>query len=496
MSQSAVQPMPAALPRKSRDRVAPRSSRHEAIFWSGLFILHAALALAMSRSEMVGFVHSYATAAIGLLIAARGGRLDHVAYVAAYIAGSEVLWRMNDAGFFWEGGKYAISGVFLVAMARNGLMPRVLPVLYFLLLIPSAFLTAADGGFWTVRGMISSTLSGPFALMVCACFFSRVKLTPEHLQRFFLTFMVAAVGLGALTLYSTLSSEMLVFGTESNETTSGGFGPNQVSSMLGLGALFGFLLLIKTRASFSLKAVALVATVFLAAQSAMTFSRGGLYNAAFGILLAAPFLLGGAHTRRRFVISAALIALLGVTVVVPQLASFTGGAVLDRFADTDTTRRWELIVVDFQIFLDNPALGVGPGRSKEAHGEYLERGYSTHTEFSRLAAEHGVFGIVALLLLLVMGAVNLLRGRNARSRAMVAAMFGWSFVYMTNAAMRLVAPSLAIGLSFATLLAEGESEAPRGRRRLRPMLRRRASLPRRRLAGAQRRGPSPVRSPR
>ena len=55
------------------------------------------------------------------------------------------------------------------------------------------------------------------------------------------------------------------------------------------------------------------------------------------------------------------------------------------------------------------ALGDMLLASKEEHGEYLDRRHSTHTEFSRLLAEHGLFGAGALVLLLTMGLTSVLR---------------------------------------------------------------------------------------
>jgi hypothetical protein len=49
--------------------------------------------------------------------------------------------------------------------------------------------------------------------------------------------MCPAVSIAALALFGILTNPDITFNTESNFATSGGFGPNQVSSMLGLGAL-------------------------------------------------------------------------------------------------------------------------------------------------------------------------------------------------------------------------------------------------------------------
>jgi len=52
------------------------------------------------------------------------------------------------------------------------------------------------------------------------------------------------------------------------------------------------------------------------------------------------------------------------------------------------------------IFADNPLLGIGPGAGTEKRVDY---GYgdrvAAHIEYSRLLAEHGLFGVFSLLIL-------------------------------------------------------------------------------------------------
>jgi len=58
--------------------------------------------------------------------------------------------------------------------------------------------------------------------------------------------------------------------------------------------------------------------------------------------------------------------------------------------------------------------------------------------------------------LIVMGVRNVRRAPNARSKAVAASTIGWSFLFMSNVAMRLVAPSFLFGLTFVKFLPEGD----------------------------------------
>ena len=71
---------------------------------------------------------------------------------------------------------------------------------------------------------------------------------------------------------------------------------------------------------------------------------------------------------------------------------------------------------------------------------------AAHTEFSRMVAEHGIFGFLAFLLLLLAGFQNLRRAHDPKAKAMAAALTCWGFGFMLVTAMRLVAPAVIIGL--------------------------------------------------
>jgi hypothetical protein len=261
------------------------------------------------------------------------------------------------------------------------------------------------------------------------------------------------VGIGSIALFATFSSSYLVFTGSSNFATSGGFGPNQVSSALGLGALLAFLCLLNARGSVALKVLTFGLMVYLAVQSALTFSRGGLYNAAAGASMALFYIIRDARSRFQFVLVAALFFAVVHFILLPRLDAFTEGTLSERFQDVNTTGRDSLLEDDLQVWAENPILGVGPGMAKS----YRElRGVAAHTEFSRLVSEHGVLGFAALVLFLAAGVQNLIRAPAPGSKAVVASMVGWSLLYMLNSAMRLVAPAFAFGLAFTTFLPEAQ----------------------------------------
>lgn len=409
---------------------------------------HVPLALLMSEYPVVGTLHAWATFFFGLWLAGTGRSAAHVAYAAGYVVGAEVLWRMTGASTPWEFGKYAVAALFIVSMARAGRLrgPK-LPFAYFVLLLPSCALTLMAEGWGDAREQISFNLSGPFALMTCALFFSQLRLSAEALQRLRLAVVAPVVGIAAIAIAATLSTDV-VFTGESNNMTSGGYGPNQVSAALGLGAMLLLFYVIQARVPRLTRAVLFVVLIALATQCALTFSRGGLYNAAGGALFGFLFLAKNGRAALRIALVAALIAASAVFYVVPKLDEFTGGAIVERFENTDTTNRDHIVEADLQIWEEHPLLGVGPGQGP-AFRRAILYGAVSHTEFSRLFAEHGLLGFASLALLLMTGVKVVFESRGGRARSVKASGVAWGLLYMLTAAMRLAAPSFLFGLAFA-----------------------------------------------
>jgi len=414
-------------------------------------LIHVPIAILMKQMPSLATFHAIATLMVGLMWAiSKRKTMQDVACVGAYIMGAEVLWRMTKANVFWEYGKYATAAVFLAALlSRKQTNKPMLAFIYFLLLLPSVPLTLTSLPLNLARMDISFNLSGPFALMVCSWFFANLQLTKEDIHRLWITALGPIVGIASIALYSTLTATEIYFGDESNPTTSGGFGPNQVASALGLGALFALLYILTEERNNRLKPTMFALMLFLASQSALTFSRGGLWIAAISGFVAFLYLIRDKRTRFRVLSVAGLLFIVTQYVLLPRLDAFTGGALSARFRNLSPTNRDLLIRADLAIFEEHPFLGVGPGMATYHRGAVVGVTGSAHTELTRLLAEHGLFGLIALLLLITMGWKNFQRERSMQGRAIVAGMVVWSLVYMLGNAMRTVAPSFNFGLSFA-----------------------------------------------
>jgi hypothetical protein len=352
---------------------------------------------------------------------------------------------MTGGSLVYEIGKYGSCAVLFLAMTLRGFGYALLPLTYFAVLTFSVPLTIAGQSPERARQLISADLSGPFSLMMAVCFFMQLTLQKQHYHRWLLAIIVPLPGILTLAWHSILTASSLTFHTDSNFVTSGGFGPNQVSAILGLGALLAFFVSQDCESRVA-KWTLLGAIPVLVGQSMLTFSRTGFYLALASGTVAAAYLLKQRGQRVTVLFATSLAVMLTWFVILPRLDTFTGGNLSARFQDTDLSGRESLFWQEVEIWLTHPLVGVGPGMSASFHVDYLTR---SHTEFSRLLAEHGMLGILAIVLLLVMARRAWKRSRGIWHRARVASFITWVILFMCASGMRLVVPAFLLGLALA-----------------------------------------------
>ena len=418
---------------------------------------HVLIGVLAKISPAFTYAHMMATIVIGFwMVLSSKGRPERAAYVAAYFAGSEVLWRMAMVSLFWEFGKYGSAAVMLIALAQmNRRKPHFEAATYFLLLMPAAVITYWTLGFTVGRHPLSFNLSGPFSLAVAVWYFSNLTINFERLQRLFLSFACGAVAIGSAVLYSVATAQNIHFTNGSNPETSGGYGPNQVAAILALGALLLVFYLIMGSTKTWTRTILFCTAVFLSIQSALTFSRGGLVDSLLAFLVATPFLIRERSYRNR--VAPLLIgSALAVFIALPQLESFTGGGLGRRFEDPSTTHRDEMVKAELALWGENPLFGSGVGLAAQARLRASHSSKVAHTEFSRLLAEHGSFGLGAILILLAMPVLRLRETTEPVSKAFVAWCSCWAFAFMASNAMRLESPSFVYGLMFVNWIPQAQ----------------------------------------
>lgn len=426
-------------------------SRNQHGFWLAL-LLHLPLAYLMENINLFAAMHALLTFLIGLFFIARDRTSARLICLCAYIAGAEVLWRMTKAGVFWEYSKLALIILFFLGLLRWGRGKiGLLPLAYMTPLLLSSVYTLEALPINEARQQIAFNLFGHLALAIGLAFFTTQKLGGEEIQKMLRWLVLPVAGISFLILISIKAADFIHFTTESNFATSGGYGPNQVSAILGLGALACWLLVVLLP-KFNLDRLLLLAlSAGLFLQAVFTFSRGGVFNVLITAPLATLWLVRGESRALR----AAFIGAMAIGVIaylfLPQLNAVTGGTLEARYQDLGAAGRAEIMRLDLNIWLDHLLLGVGPGMSSYFREPFLGQRVAPHTEYTRLLAEHGIFGLWTIILMGGMALYAFLKAPNALMRGVILAFILWSLAEMAHAAMRIAAISFLLALPFALI---------------------------------------------
>lgn len=416
-------------------------------------VLHMGLALVINRISLLATIHALGTALLSVYFLVHDEKPDRLIYIVAYIAGMELLWRGSNAAVFWEFGKYIDTGLLLLSLVKRQKLgaSSKWPLIYFVLLIPSVTLLPTFN-----REDISFNMSGPLFLAVATMYFSTVKLNESQVKRILLMFLGPAVGLAFLSNFVIITTNVTEF-IPGSKATSAGIGPNQVSSIMGLGVFAAFFLAMLEKRHTFLRFFMVIVTVWLLSQAALTLSRGGFWTGVGAIVVSTLFLLRDPRARGMFVVGILLIYFIGRFAALPFLDDFTNGVVSARLQDTDLTGRDKIMLADWYTFRNNPFFGVGPGQSFYYHALTF-RFSAAHTEYSRLLAEHGSAGGLALFILLALGVRYSVASRQSpRHRALAIGCVVWTLLYMVHAAMRLAAPSLLFGLAAVVIVQKADN---------------------------------------
>ena len=391
---------------------------------------------------------------------------NHALLGAAYIAGFEVFSRMTGGAFSYEFAKYVVIGFLSLGMFYRGFQRASWPYLVYLLCLTPGVLFAGMNLSFTadVGNALGFNLSGPVCLGISALYGFQNPLTKD---RFKTVMEMLIYPLTATVMYVILyapSLEEVITGTGSNFAASGGFGPNQVSTVIGLGMfLFFTRLFTVSDRRYNLIDIGLLA--IFTYRGLATFSRGGMIASVLCMGLFLVYFLIKANTleRMKWLVKTGLLAALFLGVWTLVTLS-TDGLLIKRYNNQDalgrdkatlTTGRAQLANIEMQAFLANPLFGVGVGKGKELRADEGLEATASHNEISRLLAEHGSFGILALLILLFAPAVMRFTDRsNVYTYAFVA----FWFLTINHSAMRIAMPAFIYGLALLHIIPEQQME--------------------------------------
>jgi len=380
-----------------------------------------------------------------------------------YAASFEMLARMSKTSPYvpYETGKYLIF-VLLVFGILAGYRRGWAGWIMLLLLIPGIFIDLS--GLVPFKSKIFNVM-GAVNVALAVIYFKGQVITKENLIILLRLLIYPLIAVLAFVIIKTPDLDQVKFRLGANFETAGGFGTNQVSTALGLGAFLLFLFW-KNRWEFTgfrwLDGLVFVLFVF---RGLLTFSRGGMLGGLIGIFIILLFNKQFAPNEqvKKTSTNAAIIltAILFVILTFRYADQKTGGKLSLRYMgetsgtlsgskkftlNTFTTNRLGIFEDDFQLWMKYPVSGVGVGASV-----YLrEKTKSTlsHIEASRLLSEHGFFGLLYIYIFCWLG-YNFIRIKQFPDyKVILIALFTIAIFTTFHAAMRTFISPLLIGISF------------------------------------------------
>jgi hypothetical protein len=317
----------------------------------------------------------------------------------------------------------------------------------------------------SLKNSILFNLLGPIVLGVSSLYFYKRRISKKELFNLLFFILMPIFSMVTFMFFMTPDLKSIAFGGVSIGATSGGFGPNQVVTILGFGifilAVFVFLK-VKLTGSVFLDALFII---YFTYRGLLTFSRGGIITGAVALVFFFVIML--IHQKGKFksivkYITISSFCMIGIWLYTSDV---TGGMIENRYAGRNASGlkkndisagRGKIFTTQLQSFYDAPILGIGVGNGKykrESSIEYVTA--ASHSEVSRLIEEHGLVGLVLLTILLLVPLFHFLSVDTYQKSFLISFYIFW-FLTINHSAMRIAFPGFIYGLSLINIVDDEE----------------------------------------
>ena len=422
-----------------------------------LILFHLAIGAMGYLLPFTTKIYGYSIFIFGALyIIKKQNRNNEALIAAAYVVGSEVFLRMTGGNPLYEISKYGVIVFVLIGMYFSGFSKGAIPYwIFLLLLVPSVVMTAFVLNFDTnIRNAIAFNISGPVCLAIASLYTFRRKIKADQMNDILLSMGLPIISCAIYLIMFTPNIQDVITSTQSNFETSGGYGPNQVATILGLGMFIFFSRVIVESKTMFQVVINLIIAFNIAYRGMVTFSRGGMITGFLMIVLLLFFLYLKSNYKGRVKLNYIIVLLSLSLMGVWGYTSFqTGGLINKRYANQDAagrvkksqfTGREDVAANEINSFLKNPIFGVGVGKGVELREAETGTFVLSHDEITRMLAEHGSLGIIALLILFFTPLVLYLE--NKFNMYLLCFVLFW-LLTINHAAMRTAAPAFVYSLS-------------------------------------------------
>lgn len=423
-----------------------------------LVVAHALIGLLIYSFPDFSKIYAILIVFVGFYFVIKNRNINNeVLFVSAYIVGSEVFLRMTGGNILYEFSKYSIMIFMVLGMYYSGFSKNAIPFwIYLILLMPGIIVATETLNLKSdLRNALSFNISGPACLGISAIYAYNRKIKFSQLNNILLSMGLPLIATTVYLIFYTPELKTILVSTGSNIETSGGFGPNQVATVLGLGMFVFFLRLILESKSKLIFVLNLIILFNISYRGLVTFSRGGMITGLFMILILIFFLYVNTRNEGKFRLNLFLLFfVLGFAFTWIYTSNQTGGLIDKRYANQDATGRvkesqftgreeiWDNEIASFK---DHPVFGIGVGKGLEVREQ--ETGgliIASHNELTRTISEHGTLGIIALMI--VFTTPMFLYLDNKQNIYIFCFLVFW-ILTINHAAMRIAAPAFVYSFS-------------------------------------------------
>ncbi|TPV33837.1 O-antigen ligase family protein [Paucihalobacter ruber] len=398
-----------------------------------------------------------------IILVPPSAKTREILLACAYFTGAEIFFRMTKGGLAYESSKYLVILFMSMGIFYKGVSGKGYPYFIYLILMVPAILVASNTLSWgaNFRTNIAFVLSGPVCLGMAALFCYDRKVSVKTLLDVNLYILLPIITTTTYIYLYNPSIKDVLSGTASNAAASGGFGPNQVATILGLGMFAAAIRIFLQSPTVFLKVLNTIILSAMTYRAIVTFSRGGIFAAVIAIVafLAIYFFQAKARRQGEIIISMGLF-FVAILMTWNISSTQTYGLIDKRYANQDalgreksdlTTGRVQLFLEEVDGFINHPFLGIGASRVKDIRVERDGDHLPSHNELGRLMSEHGFLGIVIILILIIKPLDY--RSRNRNNLLFFAFLAFW-FATINHSGMRIAAPAFLYALSLINVTNE------------------------------------------
>ncbi len=379
------------------------------------------------------------------------GLMNSIPYFLAYICSFEIVCRMALTSPFvpYEFSKYIMILLLIIALIGDKKLKikRNYGILIFILTLPSIFIFPYSE--YPISWIVFN-LFGVWAMALGMQYFSNKNFTVEEFTSMLYLFIFPVLSASAFALFRSPTFNEINFSLTAEFETTGGFGSNQVSTIFSAALLFIIFYLMNKLNYFRYNMFSILFAIIFSLQVLLSFSRGGAFGFVLAIIFATYVMYRNKIFKGQIIVKFLAVSLLIISSFI-FVNILTDGLLVNRYKgettgtlagyrestlNTLTSRRYGIAASDLRIFINNIFFGVGPGISRVERMKYGEIEIVPHVEFTRLLAEHGIFGIFIILVWISASRNALKRSISPIHKALIMALIVFAIATSVHSAMR------------------------------------------------------------